>query len=129
MVILVSGVPISWKSKGQATVTLSSTEAEYVALCDVVREVKFIAQILRSLNIQFKKPTNVFVDNKGAIFLTENRNSGEKTKHIDVKYHYICKQIDEGLIKVKNFKSQDNLANLFTKNLRGEAILVIQINF
>ena len=70
----------------------------------------------------------MFVDNKGAIFLTENRNSGEKTKHIDVKYHYIRKQIDEGLIK-KKFKSQDNLANLFTKNLRGEAILVIQINF
>ena len=120
MVILVSEVPISWKSKGQATVTLSSTEAEYVALCDVVREVKFITQVLISLNIEFKKPINVYVDNIGAIFLTENRNSGEKTKHIDVKYHYIREQIDEGLIQVRFVKSQENLADLFTKNLKGE---------
>ena len=87
----------------------------------MVREVKFITQILSSLNIQFKKPIDVFVDNIGAIFLTENRNSGEKTKHIDVKYHYIREQIDEGLIKIKFVKSQDNPADLFTKNLKGEA--------
>jgi hypothetical protein len=78
MIILISGVPISWNSKGQGTVTLSSTEAEYVALCDVVREVKFITQILSSLNIEFKRPINVFVDNISVIFLTENRNLGEK---------------------------------------------------
>jgi hypothetical protein len=119
--ILVSGVPISWKSKGQATVTLSSTEAEYVAMCDGVREVKFITQVLVLMNIEFKKPINVYVDNIGAIFLTENRNSGEKTKLIDVKYKYIREQINEGLIQVRFEKSQENLADLFTKNLKGEA--------
>jgi hypothetical protein len=74
----------------------------------VVREAKFITQILSSLNIEFKTPINVFVDNIGAIFLTENRNSGEKTKHIDVKYHYICEQIDEGLIQGRFVKSPEN---------------------
>jgi hypothetical protein len=120
MVILVSGVPISWKSKGQPTVTLSSTESEYVALCETVREVKFISQVLESLEIGYKKPIRVHVDNIGAIFLSENRNSSERTKHIDIKYHYIREQIDVGLIEVKFVKSEENLADLFTKNLKGE---------
>ena len=107
MVILVSGLPISWKSKGQGTVILCSTEAEYVALCDMIREVNFITQILSSLNIGFKKPINFVVVNIGAIFLTENRNSGQKTKLIEVKYHYIREQIDEGLIQVRFVKSQE----------------------
>jgi hypothetical protein len=85
--ILISGVPISWKSKGQLNVTLSSNEAEYVVLCETVREVKFITQLLSMMNIEFKKPIRIHVDNIGAVFLSENTNSSERTKHIDIKYH------------------------------------------
>jgi hypothetical protein len=78
MVIFISGVPFSWKSKGQPTVTLSSTESEYVALCETVREVKFNSQVLELLQIEYKKPIRVHVDNMGGIFLSENRNSGKR---------------------------------------------------
>jgi hypothetical protein len=98
----------------------SVTGMVYVALCETVWEVKFISQVLESLEIEYKKPIRVHVDNIGAIFLSENRNSGERTKHIDIKYHYIREQIDVGLIEVKFVKSEDNLADLFTKNLKGE---------
>jgi hypothetical protein len=54
LILLVSGVPISWRSKGQNTVSLSSTEAEYIALSEVVREVKFISQVLDVMKIAYK---------------------------------------------------------------------------
>ena len=61
------------------------------------------------------------VDNIGAIFLAENRNSSERTKHIDIKYHYVRQQIDLGLVDVKFVKSEENIADLFTKSLRGDS--------
>jgi Reverse transcriptase (RNA-dependent DNA polymerase) len=119
-VVLVSGVPISWRSKGQNTVSLSSTEAEYIALSEAVREVKFISQICEVMHIEYKRPINVYVDNIGAIFLAGNRNSSDRSKHIDMKYHFVRDLIDEGLIDVKFVRSNENLADLFTKNLNGE---------
>jgi hypothetical protein len=119
-IVMVSGVPISWKSKGQNTVSLSSTEAEYIALSETVREAKFISQVLEVMHIEYKKPINIHVDNIGAIFLAGNRNSSERSKHIDMKYHFVRDLIDEGLIDVKFVRSEQNLADLFTKNLNGE---------
>jgi hypothetical protein len=72
------------------------------------------------MKIAYKKPINIHVDNIGAIFLAGNRNSNERSKHIDMKYHYICDLIDEGLIDIKFVRSESNLADLFTKNLNGE---------
>jgi hypothetical protein len=60
------------------------------------------------------------VDNIGAIFLSENRNSSERKKHIDIKYHYTREQIDLGFIQIKFVKSEENIAVLFTKNLKVE---------
>jgi len=120
LIILINSTPISWRSKGQNTVSLLSTEAEYIALSEAVREVKFISQVMNVLEMEFIKPINVYVDNIGAIFLAENRNSSDRTKHIDMKYHYVRDVIDEGLIAVKFVKSENNLADLFTKNLNGE---------
>jgi hypothetical protein len=76
---LVSGVPISWKSKGHPTDTLSGTESELVAHCETVRAIKFTSQVLELLRIKVKKPIRVHVDNIGAIFLSENRYWSEGT--------------------------------------------------
>jgi hypothetical protein len=72
------------------------------------------------MKIAYKKPINIHVDNISAIFLAGNQNSSERSKHIDMKYHYVCDLIDEGLIDVKFVRSASNLADLFTKNLNGE---------
>ena len=120
-IILVCNTPISWKSKSQGNVTLSSTEAKYVALSETVREVKFITKILDSLCIAYKTPIKVNVDNTGALFLSNNKTSGERTKHIDIKYHYVRELVEKKFVEIKFVKSEDNLADLFTKNLGGEA--------
>ena len=71
-ILYVLGVPVSWKSKSQRSVTLSSSEAEYVALSEAAKEIKFIAQIIEALGIKVKLPIIVQVNNVGAIFMTEN---------------------------------------------------------
>jgi hypothetical protein len=119
-VIFLSGAAISWKSKAQSCVTLSSTEEEYVALNETVREVKFILQLLTTMGISVKRPAKINVDNIGCIFLVNNRTSGERTKHIDMKYHFIREQIQNGLVKVKFVRNKENHADPFTKNLGSE---------
>ena len=95
----ICGVPISWKSKAQPSVTLSSTEVEYfVALNETVPEIKFIVQLLENFGVEVNQPAKIFVNNIWCIFLAKNKRSGEHTKHIDMKYNFIREQIENGLL-------------------------------
>jgi hypothetical protein len=98
----------------------SSTEAEYYALSEAAKEIKFSIQVLVSINIQVKLPVVVHVDNIGAIFMSENVNATSQTKHIDERYYFICEYIEDGYIKTIFVNSEDNPADLFTKNVNGD---------
>jgi len=82
--VFLMGVPISWKSRAQRSVTLSSSEAEFVALSEAAKEIKFIVQVLLSIGIEVEMPIIVRVDNVGAIFMAENVSTSSRTKHVDV---------------------------------------------
>ena len=79
------GIPIAWRNKGMKSAVLSTTEAECTALSEVVKELKFIVQLLQTMNITVELPITVHVDNVGAIWLSNNRNTGDRTKHIDIR--------------------------------------------
>jgi len=119
-IIYLQGTPISWKSKSQRSITLSSTEAEYVALSEVTAEIMFIKQILEFLEMKMELPIKVHVDNVGAIYLANNSTIGQRTKHIDVRYHYVREYIEDGIVTIIFVKSGDNDADIFTKNTPGE---------
>ena len=88
-IIYLNEVAISWRSKAQGAVALSSTEAEYYALSEAVAEIKFIAQLLKFLDIEIEFPIIVHIDNIGAIYLSRNATSGNRTKHIDTCIHFV----------------------------------------
>jgi Reverse transcriptase (RNA-dependent DNA polymerase) len=119
-IIYVQGCPISWKSKGQKAVTLSSSEAEYVAISEVCAEIMFLKQILEFLKIQVTLPIIVRVDNVGAIYLAHNAVSGPRMKHVDIRYHFVRDYIEEGVIKIIFVKSEENDSDIYTKNLGDE---------
>ena len=73
-IIYFCGIPIAWRSKGMKSVVLSTTEAEYMALSEVVKELKFIVQLLQTINIEVELPITLHVDNVGAIWLSNNSN-------------------------------------------------------
>jgi hypothetical protein len=116
--IYFGGTLVSWKSKTQQCTTLSSTESEYVALASCVNDMEHICNILISFGIEVNLPMKVYVDNTGAISLSKNWSTGGRTKHIDLRYHYIRELVEQGIIEVLFVRSEENTSDIFTKNLR-----------
>ncbi len=120
--IFVKGVLVSWKSKGQKIVALSSTEAEYVAFSEAVREVLFIQQLMVFMGVEVKLPTVVHVDNVGAIYLAQNSSTGRGVKHMNIKHHFVREYIEKGVVMIKFVESENNTSDICTKNVGGELL-------
>ena len=116
-VIYVQGCPISWRSKGQKSVSLSSTEAEYMAVSEVATEILFIKSMMEFLGVNVTLPIQVNVDNVGAIYLSKSATTSNRTRHIDTRYHFVRDYIEDGVLKVLFVRSEDNHADIMTKNL------------
>jgi hypothetical protein len=114
------GAPIAWKSKAGKSVTLSSTEAEYVAVSEVAKEILFAKQVLESMGIDLTYPIVIKCDNVGAIYLANNHSVGQRTKHIDTRRHFVREYIEDGVFKIIFVKSGDNDADIMTKNTTEE---------
>ena len=109
---------VSWKSGLQPIVTLSSCEAEYVALCAAVCEVKYIRSLMRDLGYPQDDASLVWEDNKAAILIAENEcSSAGRSKHIDVKFKFVAQAIAEGVVRIRYISTNLNFADLFTKPL------------
>jgi hypothetical protein len=119
-IIYLLGVPICWRSKGQKGATLSSSEAEYVAMSEAAKEIKFVYYLLESLSIPVKLPIVVRMDNIGAIFMAENASTSVRTRHVDTRYHFVRELIEDGFIRIIFVKTDENDADLFTKNVNRE---------
>ena len=115
-IIYFCGIPIAWRSKGMKSVVLSTTEAEYMALSEVVKELKFIVQLLQTMNIEVELPITVHVDSVGAIWLSNNRTTSDRTKHIDIKTSLVKEYQEDAKIIFKFVKSEENEADNFIKN-------------
>ena len=114
---------ISWRSVKQSCVALSSTEAEYVALSGCVQEALFLDQLLVDLKFDFDGPILVFEDNQSALCLAENSKNHPRTKHIQIKYHFVRNIIADNKIKVKYCPTELMLADIFTKALAPQKFI------
>jgi hypothetical protein len=92
---------VCWSSKSQKGVTLSSIEAEYVAISEDVKEVKFIYYLLCDFHIKVNLPIIIKTDNIGAIFMAENSSTGVRKLYVDTRYHFIREFIEDGFTKVE----------------------------
>jgi hypothetical protein len=119
-IVYFCGIPVAWRSRSQRGVTLSTSESELVACSELIKEIKFIIQVLTSVGIPVKLPVMVRVDNVGAIFLANNLTTGDRTKHIDVRHHFVREIVEEGVVKIIFVKTAENDADLWTKNVSGE---------
>jgi hypothetical protein len=101
----IGGTIVNWLSKTQQSVTLSSMEAEYDSLASGACECKFIQQLLDEIAF-FTTPGILLEDNMGAIYLVKNQQVGQRTKHIDMRWHFICELYEAGKIAIKFVRSE-----------------------
>lgn len=118
-VFLLANGPVAWEARKQPTVALSSTEAEYMALAQASREAMFLTGILRELNMDcyVRAPTVIYSDNMGAISMTKNQGYNPRTKHIDIRHHYIKELVEEDSIKTCHISTDEMIADILTKGL------------
>ncbi|GJZ79695.1 retrovirus-related pol polyprotein from transposon TNT 1-94 [Tanacetum coccineum] len=109
--------PISWLSKKKATVSLSSAEAEYVAVSIAATQAVWLQRMLCDLKQEQQGATLIYCDSSSAIAMTRNPIMHGRTKHIEIKYHYIRELVARGKITLELCRSMDQLADLFTKAL------------
>ena len=113
---------MSWFSRTQKCVTLSTTEAEYVAMADGVKEALYVRGILAFLMPSLEPMSiGVYEDNKGAIDLAKNPLSSSNSKHIDVRYHFLRELAASGDISVQYLRTEDQHADILTKAIGRES--------
>ena len=116
-VFLLGDGAISWKSSKQSCVALSTAEAEYVALSAAAQEAIWLQQLISELLNKDIQETTVLEDNQAAICLAKNPQVHGRTKHIDIKFHFIRDLVDSGRIKLAYCPSEDMVADMMTKGL------------
>jgi hypothetical protein len=108
---------VSWKSKKHTSVALSSTEAEYMALTQACKEAIWIKLLLTELGVFKGGAICINGDSESCIALAKNPEHHERTKHIDIQYHFIREKVEEGIVKLEYCPTQQMVADVFTKAL------------
>nr|GEX89201.1 retrovirus-related Pol polyprotein from transposon TNT 1-94 [Tanacetum cinerariifolium] len=112
---------ISWSSKRQKSVAISSTEAEYIALSGCCAQILWMRSQLSDYGLAFNK-IPIYCDNKSCIALCCNNVQHSRSKHIDIRYHFIKEQVENGVIELYFVNTEYQLADLFTKSLGRDII-------
>jgi Reverse transcriptase (RNA-dependent DNA polymerase) len=116
-VFMLAGAAVSWSSKKQMSVALSSTEAEYIAGAHAAKELIWLRQLLAGLGFATNSPTTLLMDNQSAIAIAKNPTHHERTKHIEVRYHFLKRMVEDGKIKLEYVPTMEQPADAMTKGL------------
>ena len=116
----IAGGPVSWRSKKQSTVALSTAEAEYVALSSAAQECVWMRRLNSELGNSRGEPTTVMEDNQSCIVMAKNPQHHGRSKHIDIKYHFVRELVENETIKLKYCPTKEKIADILTKGLNRE---------
>ena len=121
----VFGSTVSWSTKKQTGITLSSTEAEYVALATALTEAIWLKELLEDFSVKNDYPIEVYEDNQSVIHLL-NRWKHRRLKHVDVRYNFVRNMYQNKEINVQNVNTKEQTADLLTKGLVGEQFVKLR---
>jgi hypothetical protein len=120
--VLLNNNVISWTSRVTPCVATSTSEAEYIAISETAKEIIHIRNVLVSLKFEVAQPMTIWADSYAAISIATIERINGKTKHIDIRFHFVRELIKRGDITIRQIPSNQNLSDIFTKNV-GPIIL------
>jgi len=123
------GHPISYYSRRQSCVALSSTESEYIAMSSATQTVTWLRRLLSQLGFLREGPTVVHEDNQASIHIAYAEGLSQRTKHIDVRHHYIRQKVADNTVYIVHLSTDEMLADFFTKPLEGSKFLPLRDQF
>ena len=109
--------PLKSDEESQQSVTFSSTETEWIALSEAVKDILFLKYLFKSMHIRVQTPITVRVDNLGAVFMSTNVTTSTRTKHVDIRSKFVREYVQDGTIKIIFVRSEENDSDIMTKNL------------
>jgi hypothetical protein len=115
-VVKLASAVVSWSSKKQTTIALSSTEAKYIAGAHAAKEAVWLRQLLSELG-QGTHPTPLLINNQSTIAIAKNPEFHDHTKHIDVRYHFLQQVDNDNMVELEYVPTGDQVANVLTKGL------------
>ncbi|PNY07765.1 putative copia-type polyprotein [Trifolium pratense] len=125
-VFLLSGAAVSWSSKKQPVVTLSTTEAEFIAAASCVCQGIWLRRILEEVKHTQQGPLMLFCDNSSTIKLSKNPVLHGRSKHIDVRFHFLRDLTKEEVVKLCYCRSDEQIADIFTKPLKVDSFMKLR---
>ena len=108
---------VSWLSKKQGSISLSTTEAKYIVASTCYTQLLWMIQTLANLEVRYNAPIPIHCDNTSAISVSKNLVFHSKTKHIPIKYHFLREQVTNYVVSLHFIPSKDQIADIFTKLL------------
>ena len=125
-VFTVGGTTISWVSKIQSVVSLSTTEAEYVAATEASKEMIWLQRFMDELGKKHDMGT-LYSDSQSSIHLAKNSAFHSRTKHIHLKYHFIRSVLEDGQLKLENIHTSQNIADMLTKVVTMDKLRICSV--
>ncbi|GAU26641.1 hypothetical protein TSUD_102510 [Trifolium subterraneum] len=119
-VFLLGGAPIAWSSKKESVVALSSCEVEYIAASLCACQAIWLANLIEEIMGEDHGVVKMRIDNISAINLAKNHVAHGKSKHIEMRFHYLREQVSNGRICVEHCKSEDQIADIMTTTVQTE---------
>jgi hypothetical protein len=117
---------VSWNTKKQTTVALSTAEAELMSVCECVKEVKWIYQLLIEMGTKTQTPVVIHEDNQSTIKISENDAHHDRTKHIDIRHHFVRDEIKSKIIKMQWVRTNEQVADILTKPLTSPTFILLR---
>nr|GEV79949.1 retrovirus-related Pol polyprotein from transposon TNT 1-94 [Tanacetum cinerariifolium] len=114
----------SWFSKKQTVLAISTTEAEYVSAKKACQQALWMKQALIDYDVRLND-VSIMCDNKGAIDLSKNPMQHSRTKHIEIRHHFLCDNVQKGHISIKEVSSVENIVDILTKPLKCELTIAL----
>jgi hypothetical protein len=128
-IVFLNGGPISWLSKRQPVVSVSSTEAEFYAASIAGLELLFYRRLMEQLGFPQQHPTTVFEDNAACIFLSKRSGQINRAKHIDTRVFRLRELVRSGVLELSKVSTKDQVADLFTKALPAQSFAQFRSSF